>query len=267
MKQPVKPIVRLALAAICLLLWVTAGGAAESVCLSCHGGQSGRGGVPVGQWRTSIHAAHGVSCHDCHGGNPADAANAMNPAHGFRGVPQESDIPPFCGRCHVGIHENFRASAHGRTVGRGGPTCVTCHGSHAVQKVSLEIINEVTCGRCHSYRQAAELKESMAATERRFAILAQRLSDYRQQGVDTERQEQKLFAARNRYHRLAHELDVTAVRMEAANIGRELEGVEETLYRVDSTRFRRKIGGAVVIGLALLVALLSALLRRNYEER
>ena len=57
--------------------------AAESVCLQCHAGMSGDLSAPVADWQTSVHAANGISCHDCHGGDATDMAMAKNPEHRF----------------------------------------------------------------------------------------------------------------------------------------------------------------------------------------
>ena len=64
----------------------------ETVCIQCHGAQPGRLGEPVKLWRDSIHAENGISCNDCHGGDPKDLANAMSPARGFLGVPKDAAI-------------------------------------------------------------------------------------------------------------------------------------------------------------------------------
>src|SRR5512143_2111969 len=104
----------------------------ESVCIKCHSGLQGRLGAPPRDWKGSVHAANGISCNNCHGGDPTDMAMAMSPARGFLGKPTEMAIPGFCGRCHVGVKEDYLASAHGRALGKGGPQCVTCHSNHAV---------------------------------------------------------------------------------------------------------------------------------------
>ena len=52
----------------------------ETVCLQCHAGLSGHLSAPVADWKTSVHAENGISCHDCHGGDPTDMAMAMSQA-------------------------------------------------------------------------------------------------------------------------------------------------------------------------------------------
>ena len=157
----------------------------ETVCLQCHGKQAGRFGAPVGAWRSSIHAANGISCHNCHGGDPSDMAMAMRPERGFLGAPKESTIPEFCGRCHVGVKEDYLASAHGRALGRGGPQCVTCHSNHAVRKATPDLINSQSCSRCHDYGRAEEIKASVVETDRRITELEQSLAGLRRTGITT----------------------------------------------------------------------------------
>ena len=86
----------------------------EIVCIRCHGALPGRLGEPVKLWRGSIHAANGIACNDCHGGDPKDAANAMSPARGFLGAPKETAIPAFCGRRHIDRVRQERVVGNGQ---------------------------------------------------------------------------------------------------------------------------------------------------------
>lgn len=237
----------------------------QTVCVACHSGQTGRGFKPVEPWKHSIHAANGISCNDCHGGDPKDAANAMNPARGFLGVPKETDIPAFCGRCHIGIKQDFLQSAHGKALGKGGPVCVTCHGSHGVQKASLAIINEALCSRCHTYARAAEIKQAMVTTEQRLSSLSARITALKNEGVDMDTHEKQLFAVRNSYRRLFHEVNIDLVRKESAQIGTQLDKIDRSLQGFTEQRAKRRIAGAFVVGGALLAALFFHLLRKTYE--
>lgn len=237
----------------------------EIVCVQCHGGQQGRLGEPVKLWRGSIHAANGVACNNCHGGDPKDAVNAMSPARGFLGVPKEHDIPAFCGRCHVGVFKDYTRSAHGRALGKGGPTCVTCHGNHLVVKASLDIINEKRCGQCHNYDKAGIIKEAMQQTEGRILSIGGRIDTRKGEGVDTERLEKGLFSVRNRFHTLFHNVDVAAVKRESVQINSELSSIDASLAKIEKEHGKRKYAGAAVVGAALLAAFLLYLLRRSYD--
>ena len=238
----------------------------QSVCLQCHGAQTGKGGMPVPPWRGSIHADNGISCHDCHGGDPKDAANAMSPARGFVGVPGATGIPAFCGRCHVGIMEEYLKSAHGRALGKGGPTCVTCHDSHAVVKATLEIINKKSCSRCHPYDRASAIKEAMRQTEGRITDIERKIERFKAHGADTEAREKNLFNLRNRYHRLFHVVDISKVQQESGGILQELDTIDHYLLKLDEQERRRKIAGAAVVGGLLAAALLAHLLKKTFDN-
>ena len=237
----------------------------ENVCIRCHGAQPGRLGEPVKLWRESIHAANNVACNGCHGGDPQDAVNAMSPARGFLGAPEETAIPAFCGRCHVGVAKDYLSSAHGRALGKGGPTCVTCHGNHLVVKATLDIINEKRCSACHDYERARTIKEAMQQTEGLIVSIGGRIDSYKWEGVDTDRLEKGLFSVRNRFHTLFHNVDVGMVKRESARINTELNSIAGSLDKIDEQRKKRKLAGAAVVGGALLAALVFYLLRKSYD--
>jgi len=238
----------------------------EIVCIRCHSGLPGRLGEPVKLWRDSIHAANGIRCNDCHGGDPKDAVNAMSPARGFLGAPKETDIPAFCGRCHVGVMKDYLPSAHGRALGNGGPTCVSCHSNHLVLKASLDIINEKNCTQCHSYERARAIKEAMQQTEGMIVAIGEQIDGFKGEGVDTDKLEKGLFSVRNRFHTLFHDVDVEKVRQESAQINGELNKISDALGKIAEQRNKRKIAGGVVVGCALFAALLFYLLRKCFDQ-
>ncbi len=264
MKRRVAVRVILVLAAVLLVGCWTAQ-AAESVCIQCHGALPGKFGEPVKFWQGSIHAENGIACHACHGGDPKDAANAMSPARGFLGVPKETAIPAFCGRCHVGVLKDYLASGHGRALGRGGPTCVSCHDNHQVVKASLELINEKSCSRCHSYDRAKQIRTAMQETEGIIVALDARIVGYKQVGTDTERLEKELFSQRNHFHSLFHNVDVKRVTAESAQIQAELKKLDTALKGLDDQGRKRKLFGAVAVAGVLLAALLVHRLRKTYD--
>jgi hypothetical protein len=128
-----------------------------------------------------VHAAVGLSCHDCHGGNPApehaeDMDLAMDPDLAdspYLGAPEPSAVPGFCGRCHSNVEVmrryrpdarvdqelEYRSSQHGIALAGGDDsvaTCVSCHGGHGIRRVddpdSPVYPTRVaeTCRSCHS---------------------------------------------------------------------------------------------------------------------
>ena len=134
----------------------------------------------VADWSRGVHAALGLSCHDCHGGNPsttlADDIAAMDEEYApnpYRGTPARTEIPSFCGSCHsdpvymkrfkpdarVDQEREYWTSHHGEGLAAGDTnvaTCVDCHGIHGMRRSStpessvhpLRVAE--TCGTCHS---------------------------------------------------------------------------------------------------------------------
>ena len=239
--------------------------AAEPVCIGCHAGLPEKYSEPVRLWRGSIHAENGIFCHGCHGGDPKDAANAMSPARGFLGAPKEPAIPAFCGRCHVGVLKDYLASAHGRALGKGGPTCVTCHGNHQVVKASLGLINEKSCSRCHSFERAGVIRAAMQETEAMIVAIDGRIGKFKKIGTDTEKLEKELFAVRNSFHTLFHNVNAPLVRKESARIQDDLRKIQVVLNRLDDSRQKRKVAGSIAVLFMLLIALVLHLLRKTFD--
>ena len=239
----------------------------EIVCIQCHSKQAGKIGEPVALWRQSVHAENGIACNGCHGGDPkgSDAGSAMNPARGFQGAPKEADIPAFCGKCHVGVLKDYLASAHGRALGSGGPTCVTCHGNHKVLRASLDLINEKDCTRCHGFDRARIIRDAMVKTEGKIVALDGRIQTYKGQGADVDRIEKALFAIRNRFHTLFHDQNVDKVWDESVRIDAELGKLDGAMIIMDETQRNRKIAGAIAVAGALLAAALLYLLKKTYD--
>jgi hypothetical protein len=158
--------------------------AAETSCTKCHSDADFFDEdelATVSVWAGSVHAAVGVSCHDCHGGNPdlevaEDAEAAMDAEFAprpFQGTPDRRDIPSFCGRCHsdpeymkrftpdprIDQEQEYWTSYHGKALVRGDQrvaTCVDCHGVHDISRADdprssvYPVRVAETCGRCHS---------------------------------------------------------------------------------------------------------------------
>lgn len=261
------------LAALLLLLPMVAlaqqeqgGGKPETVCIQCHGSQTGRLGEPVKLWKTSVHAANGISCNDCHGGDPTDFGMAMSPDRGFLGAPKPKDIPAFCGRCHIGVKEDYLASKHGQALGKGGPQCVTCHTNHAVQPASLALINKKTCTQCHTFERAAQIREALAGTDGMINGLEKDLDQLHRVGIAVKTMKGKVFSLRNRFHRLFHTVDVTKVKDETAKFQSELGKVGKEIDTIKAQLHQRKLWGGVAVALLVLAGIVFILLRRTYHE-
>jgi len=166
----------------CALLAAPQAGAAgeEESCVTCHktlGEISEDLAAPALAWEKDAHAAKGIQCVSCHGGDPSravaqDADKAMDPKKGFTISPEIGKIPEFCGRCHgdaefmkrfnpaarVDQLQEYRTSVHGVQNAKGDEkvaTCVSCHGAHGILTVSnpRSPVHATrvpdTCGACH----------------------------------------------------------------------------------------------------------------------
>jgi hypothetical protein len=142
---------------------------------------------------------------------------------------------------------------------------VVCHGSHQITRASLELINEKSCSRCHSYDRAKLIRGAMQETEGMIVTLDARIAGYKQVGTDTERLEKELFAVRNRFHSLFHNVDVKKVVAESSQIKGELNKITSVLKGLDEQGRRRKLVGAVAVSALLLAALLVHLLRKTLK--
>ena len=111
------------------------------------------------EWNLSVHAQEGVTCSDCHGGNPEAAKK--NTAHGGKGGTRKMqsavnfrNIPETCGQCHDEILNSYRKSNHFRHLKirkqeQQGPNCVTCHGSLNSVALNVNTVKQ-TCLICHN---------------------------------------------------------------------------------------------------------------------
>jgi nitrate/TMAO reductase-like tetraheme cytochrome c subunit len=110
-------------------------------------------------WSSSVHSQEGVSCEDCHGGNPELAEK--DAAHGKAISPENAaspvnfrNIAQMCGDCHDDILEGFSKSEHFQHIvakkqQKQGPTCVTCHRSMNIEVLNVSSVRE-SCARCHN---------------------------------------------------------------------------------------------------------------------
>jgi nitrate/TMAO reductase-like tetraheme cytochrome c subunit len=203
----------------------------EPVCIQCHDSDMMKPAfrnIPK-EWRQSWHYQNSVACNDCHGGDTKDAAMAMSPQRGFVGVPKYQQVPEFCGKCHVGILKNYLESGHGRALkasGR-GPNCVTCHGSHLVQKANIGIINDQRCTQCHTYDRARIMKQALFATEKKIQDLDAALKKLSSQGIYTEEEGKVLFRTEAEFRTLFHTVDVSLVQQKTDGFMQQLEALQK----------------------------------------
>lgn len=237
----------------------------ESSCVSCHRGLGGDLAEPVELWQESIHKKNGISCYNCHGGNPKiQDTGAMDPEAGFVGAPKkEEDIPKFCGRCHVAVMENYMKSPHWQTEKKNHPVCTTCHTAHHQQRATLDLINEKDCSRCHTYERAKKIRFVMEDTERNLVQLDGRIEKLGENGFDTRSVEAALFANRNEFHRLTHVLSVDLIIDGTGTIRGDTKKIEKSVEGYEATIKRRKMGGAILVAFLFISALIIHIYRKN----
>ncbi len=122
-----------------------------------------------------VHIKLGLSCADCHGGDPTafdDADAAMWDNDTFVGAPERTDQPDFCGKCHNDPNymrkysatvrtdeiQQYWTSKHGLLLKKGNQkvaVCTSCHGVHGIlpkedprSPVYATHVPE-TCNHCH----------------------------------------------------------------------------------------------------------------------
>ena len=170
--------------ALALLLWsasppasATDGG---SFCKVCHSENDV-------EYRGSAHAAEGITCVSCHGGDAASSEVDAAHAGDFRGAFARTEIPRFCGSCHAdpermrpyGLPSDqlalFEISPHGRRLAQGdlsAAVCTDCHGTHGILSSAhprspvypLNIAH--TCGQCHRGDAGGASMDPVQAFER-----------------------------------------------------------------------------------------------------
>ncbi len=149
--------------------------AAASSCVQCHLELDGELQEPAKLSAQDIHFQKGLSCNNCHGGDPSatDAEVSMSRAKGFIGKPDRKKIATLCASCHsnpnfmrkynpqarVDQYTEYLTSVHGKKYLAGDPnvaTCSDCHGAHGVRAVKdpnspvYPPNVAATCGRCHA---------------------------------------------------------------------------------------------------------------------
>lgn len=99
----------------------------------------------------SVHGVEGLSCVDCHGGDPN--TKDMEKAHDNVLAPVKFDqIPITCGQCHIDQRDAFVTSNHYKILETDGtaPNCATCHGAMEMDFIFVTRVKS-TCLFCHNH--------------------------------------------------------------------------------------------------------------------
>jgi hypothetical protein len=253
----------------------------ENLCISCHASEQMKPEFReiTEEWKESWHAQNNISCENCHGGDPRDAAMAMSPQRGFIGRPQYKDIPEFCGKCHIAILASFRESGHGKAHAAGGtspgcataikagkkaPSCVTCHGSHNIQKASIDIINEQLCTQCHSYERAKIMKQALFLTEKKIEELDLKLQGLKREGIVPEADEKNLFSTQAEFRALFHAVDVNLVKNRTDEFTAKLEQIDKNIQATyQELRSRKNLSAFLMLSFSGMGVVIFLISRKN----
>ncbi len=98
-----------------------------------------------------------ATCADCHG------MHEVRPAADPKSKVHRDHVPATCGKCHIGVMDDYEKSIHGKLLAEGddrAPTCTDCHTAHHITKAfgdDIFLTAVVTeCGECHNKPTMAE---------------------------------------------------------------------------------------------------------------
>jgi hypothetical protein len=193
---------------------------------------------------------------------------SMSHQRGFIGTPEYADVPDFCGKCHLGILANYLKSGHGKALKstETGPNCVTCHGSHNIQKADIDIINAQHCSQCHSFERAKEMKQAIFLTEQKIQDLEKDIISLKSMGVFPDEEQKILFRTQAEFRTLFHTIDVNLVKERTDEFAKRLSVLDEKIKNTfDELGFRKNFSAffmLIFLGLAAVISLIS----RTYSD-
>ncbi len=230
----------------------------ENVCIDCHAGAEDPPRLVgiVKHWKASVHGENGVKCNNCHGGDPTDFILAMDPEAGFRGKPSPKAIPAFCGRCHIGVYDNYKVSAHQKALseGKDAPTCVTCHTNHDVKKVTADMLSEEKCGNagCHPYAKVKFVRDAFIGTEEKLKELEAQLPGLDKEEMKTSDIKEEIFSTRQSLHALTHTLSPKKINEKMDKTNKAIGEIDKRVQGYYTEISQRKTLGVFLIAGSLL---------------
>lgn len=209
-------------------------------CALCHQRLGEPLAKQVAEWQGSIHFWRGVSCDECHGGDPTSLINtvAMSEENGFMEAPTPENIPADCGQCHQDALAAFQESAHGELfdVNDYEPGCVTCHNSHDVREVSLDLVSaSAACGECHDLDYINEVRDPLVDTDQRISTLYDQVNALPRDNPNAPYLRNRLDRARKDFRQLAHYLTNNTIVTKRQSVDRELDFIEFMIKFDDSS--------------------------------
>ncbi len=138
-------------------------------CIDCHSNEDFYARLPrlyhyYHDWIESPHSQAGVTCDDCHGGDPdaqtiERAHEGIFPVNNSRSSLYFSRQPATCGACHTDKQAEFERSKHYQALkseSTAAPTCTTCHPAMNKRPTYQSIVLNA-CTTCHQAGNRQEL--------------------------------------------------------------------------------------------------------------
>jgi len=163
--------------ALLAMLLCSAAWAAGNRCIECHSNEDFYARFPklyhyYQDWIDSPHNQNGVTCDDCHGGDPeADTAQTAHlgvfPVNNRDSSLYFSQQPATCGACHRKKRAEFEESKHFlalKAETNASPTCTTCHPAMN-KRPSYHSIVLNACTTCHQAGNRQSLPEIVDKAE------------------------------------------------------------------------------------------------------
>jgi len=138
---------------------------------------------------------------------------------------------------------------------------VTCHGSHNIQKASINIINEQRCTQCHSYERAKQMKQALFLVENQLVSMENDLVRLKASGALPEEMGKSFFNTQAEFRTLFHAIDVDLIKDRTDEFTDRLAEIEVKKRGIfEELEFRKKLTSTLMIlflGMGVVLILLS----------
>lgn len=241
-------------------------GPLKNSCIACHRDLPvERLSLPVALWTSSVHAEVGNTCDGCHGGDPNDPTeNAMSDGNRFYLGPKDEEVTGFCGKCHQELSEYFKQSTHWAT---GTQNCIQCHGTHTIQRISIEIIDPEKCRTCHEYESAEKLKTVLLGLHDRFGASKEKIQQI--QGLPIQPladQLNKVWNQLRQVRMVSHTFDMTRIKKKAEEVQALMATMESEIARLEGIEQERRFLGWGLISLFAVLSIATYLYNRTEKK-
>ncbi len=246
------------------------GRADDDTCVACHEVDIDAVlALPVPEWRESVHAASGVSCDACHGGDPRveDADASMSPEAGFMDLPSWTEMTEHCGACHEGIAESYRQGRFGAALADGirVATCASCHmqEGHRVQEAQPgQIVTSDSCPGCPALADPQAAVALLGSAREARGRVLERLAAVEDRGIELSDYRARLQVERARLARAVHGFDDGEIARAHAASQAKVDEIAQQVSAYEGQVDRRvRFGAALLAALAAVCVCLWLMLR------